>query len=90
MANSMYKELVTITREYLGPAADRFVERQVKSHLENKAEDVLSQKDDLNKEDIENLSNWFKVSISMMTDDRKTVDDFIRKINELNNKNGSR
>ncbi|HEY4496707.1 MAG TPA: hypothetical protein VI432_00980 [Candidatus Paceibacterota bacterium] len=86
----MYKELVTITREYLGPAADRFVERQVKSHLENKAEDVLSQKDDLNKEDIENLSNWFKVSISMMTDDRKTVDDFIRKINELNNKNGSR
>lgn len=55
-----------ITRDFLGPASQRFIDRQIKTHV-NKEPDQLSQ------EDMQQLSEWLKVAIALLTEDEKTV-----------------
>lgn len=73
---TIYQDAVNITRDYLGPAADRFVTRQVAFHLKKKPEEVT-------KEDIPKLVEWLKVSIAMLTEDAKMVDDCAQRVAKL-------
>ena len=43
-AATLYSDVVDITYDYLGPAADRFVTRQIRSHL-GKAPEELKKRD---------------------------------------------
>lgn len=72
----LYDEVVRITNVYLGPAADRFISRQVQNHL-NK--DPVN----LTEDDLSNLIVWIKVSVSLLTEDTGIVDEYIAKLNEL-------
>lgn len=73
MSRIIYEQTIEITQDYLGPAAERFITRQIVFHL---------QKDPkrLTKKDIPQLAEWVKVSIAVLTDDKKMVDDFTKRI----------
>lgn len=68
--NQPYDEVLDITTEYLGPAAKRFVDRQILSHLDKTPPN-------LSLEDMPVLVDWIKVSVALLTDDRKLVNKYI-------------
>jgi hypothetical protein len=67
MSKLLCDEVISITEEYLGPAADRFIRRQVNFHLKKDA-------DSLEAKDIPQLAEWIKVSLALLTEDRTMVD----------------
>jgi hypothetical protein len=76
LSGKVYNEVVEITRDYLGPAADRFLARQIRFHLK-KVPDKLSVND------IPRLVEWVSVSIAILTEDRKLVDENTSRIKSL-------
>lgn len=72
----LYNQVVAIAQDYLGPAADRFIERLVNFHLEKKPEQ-------LSNADIPKLTEWIKVSLGLLTSDKTTVDDCEKRILKL-------
>jgi hypothetical protein len=66
-AKTVYKQVVDITQEYLGPAADRFVDRIIQFHLNKPPEE-------LTKRDIPKLSEWIKVTLGLLTDNKSMVE----------------
>lgn len=70
---SLYDEVVEITYDYLGPAAPRFIAREIEAHLAKKPEK-------LTKADIPVLLDWSKLALALLTDDSKMVDDFSKRL----------
>ena len=52
---TLYSKVVDVTSEYLGPAAERFIARQIETHLNKKPED-------LTQADLVKLVDWIKVA----------------------------
>ena len=76
MGNPVYDQAVTITSDYLGPAARRFIDRQIAFHLDKAPEK-------LNRKDLPQLAEWVKVSIAVLTEDKQMVDEFSQRIVNL-------
>ena len=74
--NSLYTQVVRITHLYLGPAADRFIARQVQNHL-HKDPTELSHKDLLK------LIDWVRVAVSFLTEDSDIVEEYIARLTRL-------
>lgn len=77
MANtSLYDDVVTVTYDYLGPAADRFVVRQIRNHL---------QKDpaELRREDLRQLIDWIQLAMRLISNDSQIVDRYIADLETL-------
>jgi hypothetical protein len=68
-----YERAVQITGMYLGPAARRFIDRQVRSHLHKEPEDMT-------KEDLLCLIDWMQRAMSLLTDDSQIVDEYIQQL----------
>jgi hypothetical protein len=79
---SIFDQVVAVTYDYLGPAADRFVAREVEAHLNKNPED-------LTKADIVVLIDWCKLAIALMTDNEKDVDEYSRRLQAIAN-NGAK
>ena len=77
--HSLYEQVVDVTMEYLGPAADRFITRQIKTHIGKEPED-------LTEDDLEKLVDWIKLAIALLTEDSKMVDDFSTSLLQLSKK----
>lgn len=77
----LYTALVEVTTDYLGPAAKRFIDRQIQNHLEKPPEDLTSA-------DLPQLVDWIRVSFAFLTDDRKLIDELTRRLRGLNGKGG--
>lgn len=75
-AHEPYDSVVAITEDYLGPAGGRFIDRQIQFHLGKRAESLTH-------DDLPKLVEWVKVSISLLTDDRKMVDDYTTRMIKL-------
>jgi hypothetical protein len=73
---TLYAQLLDVSQEYLGPAAERFLLRQIENHLHKDPQQ-------LTKEDVTKVAEWMQVSVSVLTEDEKTVDEFIKKVNAL-------
>jgi hypothetical protein len=73
---TLYEEVVQATYDYLGPAADRFVARQIKSHLDKDPED-------LQKEDLQDLIVWINLAMNLLVDDQRLVDYYIADLRNL-------
>lgn len=71
-----YDQVVKVTHVYLGPAADRFLARQVQSHLHKPPEK-------LTKEDLVKLIDWIRVAVSLLTDDSEVVEEYITQLQKL-------
>jgi hypothetical protein len=73
---SLYAQVVAATAEYMGPAANRFIVRQIRTHL---SKDPAQ----LEPKDLPILAHWIKLEISLLTDEEKIVDAFARSIEKL-------
>lgn len=73
---SLYTRMVEVTTDYLGPAAERFITRQINTHLHKSPDEITPG-------DIEKLTEWVKVAIALLTEDSKMVDDFTNSLMEL-------
>ena len=78
---SLYDDVVTITYDYLGPAADRFVVRQIRNHL---------QKDPsrLEREDLRALIDWIRLAMLLISSDTVVVDRYIADLERLAQRRG--
>lgn len=73
---SLYDNVVRVTHVYLGPAADRFIARQVENHL-HKSPEQLSQAD------LVGLIDWIKVVVSLLTEDNEIVEEYAAELQKL-------
>jgi hypothetical protein len=73
---TLYKELVRITHIYLGPAADRFIDRQVENHLHKSPQE-------LSKADLISLIAWIRVVVSLLTDDNEIVQEYTNALQRI-------
>ncbi len=77
MAETMYNEAIKIASDYLGPAAKRFVDRQITAHLQK------PNPEDLNAEDMPKFIEWIRISLSLLTEDQKVIEDCIARLKSL-------
>ena len=76
---SIYDEVVRVTHVYLGPAADRFIARQVENHL-HKPPAKLS------RSDLRALIDWIRAVVSLLTEDADIIEEYIGELNKLTSK----
>jgi hypothetical protein len=81
--DTLYEDVVNITHEYLGPAADRFVTRQIRNHLHKNPEE-------LKKQDLKGLIDWIGLAMSLLSEDEALVHKYVTNLNNLTDKNGRR
>jgi hypothetical protein len=74
--STVYDKVVHITQSYLGPAANRFIARQVENHLHKTP-------NDLSPSDLLNLIDWIRVAVSLLTEDSITVEEYITQLQKL-------
>jgi hypothetical protein len=74
--STVYDEVVRVTHVYLGPAADRFIIRQVRNHLHKEPQD-------LSREDLSKLIDWIRVAVSFLTDDSELVEEYTDELQRL-------
>ncbi len=77
-ANSLYQDVLAVTTDYLGPAARRFVDRQIDSHLSKAPEE-------LTKSDLKTLAAWSRVSMALLTNDKQIVNNYVNRLMSLAN-----
>jgi hypothetical protein len=65
--------VIDISREYLGPAAERFVNRQISVHLKKEPQN-------LTKKDLPKLVDWVRLAFALLTNDSALVDEYIGKL----------
>lgn len=83
MQNTIYKEVFGVMYEYLGPAAERFLDREIEAHLSKKP-------DEITRGDIAKIHEWSRLAIALLSEDQKTVDDFSKSLLAIAKKhNGS-
>jgi hypothetical protein len=73
---SLYNQVVRITHVYLGPAADRFIARQLENHLHKSPEE-------LSHADLLSLIDWIKVVVSLLTEDSDIVEEYTAELQKL-------
>jgi hypothetical protein len=73
MAAQILEQVVEINRDYLGPAAERFVERQISIHLKKKPQQITAR-------DLDKLIDWLKLSFALLTDNTKLVDEYTHRL----------
>lgn len=70
---TIYDQVVSVTYEYLGPAADRFIARSIEAHLGKKPDELVVA-------DIPRLHEWSKLSIALLTDDQDVIEEFSKNL----------
>jgi hypothetical protein len=81
--NSLYDAAVKYSTEYLGPAGERFLRRQISMHLSIEPEDLTPK-------DLEKLINWVRLAFAMLTDNQRHIEEFIEDLNSLTAKSLSK
>jgi hypothetical protein len=74
--DSLYQKVVETTHTYLGPAADRFIARQVQNHLHKPPEELTHA-------DLERLIDWIRLAVSFLTEDSQIIEEYIRQLSLL-------
>lgn len=73
---SLYEQVVDVTSDYLGPAAERFISRQIESHLDKNPHE-------LDRNDMEKLLDWIRLTISLLTEDEAMIERYTTSLREL-------
>jgi hypothetical protein len=74
--NLLYNQVVRVTHVYLGPAAERFISRQVQNHLGKEPKDIT-------RRDLAKLITWISLSVSLLTDDSEIIEEYISQLEKL-------
>lgn len=75
-STSLYEETVKVCEEYLGPAGERFIRRQITTHLGITPES-------LDKRNLPKLVNWSKMAFALLTSDARDIEAFSRDLLSL-------
>lgn len=73
---TIYEETVRICEEYLGPAGERFIRRQITTHLGISPES-------LSKRNLPKLVNWSAMAFALLTSDAQDVEAFTQDLLSL-------
>lgn len=73
---SYYTSVVTVTEEFLGPAAERFIRRQIEFHCEKTPESI-------DKKDVLKLRNSLGVALGLLISDKQIVRDAEMKFDNI-------
>lgn len=73
---TLFDDVVTITYDYLGPAADRFVVRQIRNHLQKDP-------DDLQPKDLRELIDWIQLAMRLISNDSTAIDRYMADLETL-------
>lgn len=76
MSEGLYKNILGIAEDYLGPAAQRFIDRQIAFHLHKNPQEIT-------KADVANLAEWVSVSLASLTEDTDAVKNCSDRISDL-------
>ncbi len=76
MNSDFYEKIVNITTDYLGPAASRFVNRQISSHLRKSPEHLV-------RADIPMLAVRIRSGLVVLTVDPQTVEEAFQRITSV-------
>lgn len=74
--DALYQKAVEVTEEYLGPAGERFIRRQISTHLNIEPES-------LDKHNLSQLIDWSSIAFAMVTSDSGDVDAFTKDLKAL-------
>lgn len=66
-------QILEVSQDYLGPATDRFVERQIATHLKKKP-------DKITRRDLYKLIDWIKLSFAVLTNDTALVEQYAKRL----------
>lgn len=69
-------QVIHITGDYLGPAAERFVARQVEHHLHKHPRE-------LKKKDLQQLIVWIDLAMNILEDDKAVVEEYVSRLQRL-------
>jgi len=61
-SSNLYQQIVEISEDYLGPAAERFINRQIETHLA-----IVPEK--IKEKDLKKLVQWIKLAFSLISND---------------------
>jgi hypothetical protein len=70
---SLFDKVVSTTQDYLGPASERFVQRQIRTHLHKEPGELTAS-------DIKKLTEWLKVAMALLTEDEDLVKDYTKSL----------
>ena len=73
---TLYTAAVDVSNEFLGPAGERFMRRQISMHLDIEPEELQAK-------DLAELVEWVRLTFAVLTDDKEHVDDFSNKLLSL-------
>ncbi len=73
---SLYERVVSITEDYIGPAARRFIDRHIQNHLQIKP-------DQLDIPHLKKLSRWTNTALGYLTNDSAIVDEYAARLSAL-------
>ena len=76
---SLYRQAVNISEEYLGPAAERFIRRQITTHLGIKPEKLSAH-------DVAKLVKWTSLAFALLTKNSDDLDEFTKSLLKLKGK----
>jgi hypothetical protein len=71
-----YNQILDITKDYLGPAAERFISRQIQSH-------IRKDPNNLQKSDIPMLAIRIRSGLMVLTSDERIVEEAFHRINAI-------
>ncbi len=72
----LYDQAVQVTEEYLGPAGERFIRRQITTHLKIEPEA-------LDKKDLPKLINWSSIAFALLTDNSEDINAFTQDLKAI-------
>lgn len=66
---TLYQHAVEVSKDYLGPAAERFLRRQITTHLRKPPEKLAQQ-------DMQKLVDWIRLTFALLTEDAELVNEY--------------
>jgi hypothetical protein len=73
---TLYQQAVDISIDYLGPAGERFMRRQITTHVRKDPEDLAHK-------DIDELTHWVQLTMALLTTDKTVIETFTDRLLQL-------
>ena len=73
---TIYEQAIDISRDYLGPAGERFMRKQIHTHLGKEPERLA-------KKDIVKLVTWVRPTFALLTSDTELINSFSERLLRL-------
>lgn len=72
----LYLAIVDVTEEYLGPAGKRFIDRQIRNHLNKEPGEI-------NRSELAKLSEWSRLAFALLTSDQNLLQEYSNRLDGL-------